>query len=95
MTISMGMIVRLTSRPRTPEMPSEVALYDPYLYLLDPECQVYEQDDDSSSGSDYGSEIEVAAGFPYDGIWTLVATSYYGSESSQGEGGVELAVARQ
>ena len=70
-------------------------LDDPYLYLLDPECQVYEQDDDSSSGSDYGSEIEVAAGFPYDGIWTLVATSYYGSDSSQGEGGVELAVARQ
>ncbi len=68
-------------------------LADPYLYLLDPTCQVHDSNDDGGSSS-YGSEITLAGGFPYDGIWTLVATSWDDSTSDQGMGDMELSASR-
>ena len=68
-------------------------LADPYLYLLDPACEVHDSNDDGGSSS-YGAEITLSGGFPYDGVWTLVATSWDESTSSQGMGDMELSASR-
>jgi hypothetical protein len=68
-------------------------LADPFLYLLDPTCQVHDSNDDGGASS-YGSEITLSGGFPYDGIWTLVATSWDDSTSAQGMGDMELSATR-
>ncbi len=68
-------------------------LEDPYLYLLDPACQVHEEDDDGGVSA-FGSEISLGGGLPYDGIWTLVATSWDGATSHTGMGDMELSASR-
>ena len=69
------------------------SLYDPELWLMDPECNQYTHQDDGGSGT-LGHLISLS-GLPYDGIWTLVAgTDNISSSYGSGLGYYDLTVSR-
>jgi hypothetical protein len=68
-------------------------LYDPELWLMDPECNEYTHQDDGGSGN--FDHLISLSGLPYDGIWTLVAgTDNISSNYGSGYGHYDLTVSR-
>jgi len=66
------------SRGVTYELSYTSADVDPYLYLLDPLCNVHAYNDDSSSGV---LDSFISEELPYDGVWTLITTTYLPGET--------------